>query len=180
MSFFLRHFFRGLVVLVPAAATVWVFYAVFRRIDGLVPLGVPGLGVLATVALVTVIGFLASSFVTRRVFQLVEGLFSRLPLVRLLYGSLRDLVGAFVGEKRSFDRPVVVTLGTGFHGKALGFVTRDSLESFGLPGYVAVYLPQSYNFAGSTLLFPKDQVTPVAAPATEVMAFVLSGGVARG
>lgn len=180
MSFVLRHFFRGLIVLVPAGVTVWVLVAVFRKIDGLVTLRYPGLGVLATFAFVTLIGVLASSFVTKRLFQLVERLFSRLPIVRLLYGSLKDLVGAFVGEKRSFDRPVVVTLGAGFHGKAIGFVTREGLESLGLPGHVAVYLPQSYNFAGCTLLFPGEHVTPIAAPATEVMAFVLSGGVTRG
>ena len=103
----------------------------------------------------------------------------RLPLVRLLYVSTKDLLNAFVGEKRRFDKPVMVTLFPGAGAKALGFVTQESLERFGLSGHVAVYFPQSYNFAGNLVVYPTDQVTPIAADSAEVMAFVISGGVSN-
>jgi uncharacterized membrane protein len=56
-------------------------------------------------------------------------------------------------------------------------LTQESLQRLGLGGMVAVYLPQSYNFAGQLLLFPAEQVTPVTAQSSDVMAFIVSGGV---
>lgn len=59
----------------------------------------------------------------------------------------------------------------------MGFITRDGLEFLSLSDHVAVYFPQSYNFAGSVLIFPSDRVTPVDIDSSEAMAFVVSGGV---
>ena len=85
-----------------------------------------------------------------------------------------------MGEKRRFDQPVLVSLTPGGHGEAVGFVTRTDLEFLGLLDHVAVYFPQSYNFAGHLLVFPKDQVRPLEAESSEVMAFIVSGGVSGG
>jgi uncharacterized membrane protein len=85
-----------------------------------------------------------------------------------------------MGEKRRFDQPVLVSLSPGGHAEAVGFVTRTDLEFLGLLDYVAVYFPQSYNFAGNLLVFPKGQVHPLEAESTEVMAFIVSGGVSGG
>jgi uncharacterized membrane protein len=139
-----------------------------------------GAGFLLTLALITLIGFLASNLVTKRLFDYLEKLFSRLPLVKLLYGSIKDLIGAFVGDKKSFDRPVLVEITPGSGTRVLGFITRDSLEFLGLPGHVAVYFPQSYNFAGNLLIFPAEQVHPLDIDSSEVMAFLVSGGVSGG
>ena len=103
---------------------------------------------------------------------------NRLPFVRLLYSSTRDLLNAFVGEQRRFDKPVLVTLYPGGGARAFGFVTQESLAHFGLADHVAVYLPQSYNFAGTLLVFPTAQVERVAVDSADVMAFIVSGGVA--
>jgi uncharacterized membrane protein len=105
-----------------------------------------------------------------------EQVLGRLPLVKLLYGSMRDLVNAFVGEKKSFDRPVAVTLLAGSGLRALGFVTKDAL-SLGSEELCAVYFPQSYNFAGNLLLVPRAQVEPLGVSGSDLMAFVVSGGV---
>ena len=99
------------------------------------------------------------------------------PFVKLLYTSIKDLIEAFMGEKRRFDQPVLVSLSPGGHGEAVGFVTRTDLEVLGLLDHVAVYFPQSYNFAGHLLVFPKDQIRPLEAESSEVMAFIVSGGV---
>jgi uncharacterized membrane protein len=87
------------------------------------------------------------------------------------------LIGGFVGEKKTFDRPVIVALAPGSDAKAIGFVTQESLDFLGLLDHVAVYLPQSYNFAGNLLVFPRSQVIPLEAPGSEVMAFLVSGGI---
>jgi uncharacterized membrane protein len=137
---------------------------------------VPGAGLVVTVTLITLIGALASSVVGRSAFGFVERLLQSVPLVKLLYASLRDFLAALVGERRSFDQPVVVTLAEG-GAKAFGFVTMDDLEAYGLPGYVAVYFPQSINFAGHLLLFPRERVEALDVDNARFMAFVVSGGV---
>jgi uncharacterized membrane protein len=110
----------------------------------------------------------------------MEGVLIKAPFVKLLYTSIKDLIAAFMGEKRRFDQPVLVSLSPVGHGEAVGFVTRTDLEFLGLLDHVAVYFPQSYNFAGHLLVFPKDQVRPLEAESSEVMAFIVSGGVSGG
>ena len=177
MGHIVKYFVRGLIVFVPAALSVFVLWTVFVKVDGLLGIPFRGAGLVATIALVTVVGFLASNFVTRRAFDLLDGVFQRVPFVKLVYGAARDLVNAFVGERKSFDRPVAVSLGGPDAPKLLGFSTRESLTGIGLPDHVAVYVPQSYAFAGHVLLVPRDQVTPLAAPSAQAMAFIVSGGV---
>jgi len=67
--------------------------------------------------------------------------------VKLIYTSLRDFMAALVGERRSFDRPVLVSLDEHDQLKAVGFITREDLALLGLRDHVAVYMPQSINFA---------------------------------
>ena len=177
MSRLLNYFFKGVVLLAPLAFTVYVCVRVFATIDGWLGIPIPGVGFVVTVVLITLFGFLASSFLTRRMLSMVEGVLERLPFVRLLYSSTKDLLNAFVGEKRRFDKPVVVAPFASGEARALGFVTQDTLATMGMREHVAVYLPQSYNFAGSLLIFPTSAVTPLDAESADVMAFIVSGGV---
>ena len=173
----LNHFFRGLVLLAPLALTIYVCWLVFTTIDRWLGIPIPGVGFLLTIALITLVGFLASNLIARSLLGLVESVLGRLPFVRLLYTSTKDLLNAFVGEKRRFDTPVLVRLtadgGTG----ALGFITQENLERLGIPGHVAVYLPQAYNFAGQMLVVPADRVIRITSNSADVMAFIVSGGV---
>ncbi len=172
-----QYFFKGLLIVVPLALTLFVLYTLFVRIDSLLGMERTGLGLLVVVAATTAIGFFASHFVTRHLFVLVDRLFARLPLVKMLYGAIRDLVGAFVGDRRSFDKPVLVEIVPGSEARVIGFLTRDELDQFGLRDHVAVYLPQSYNFAGNLLVVPRERVTRLAGDSARTMAFVVSGGV---
>jgi uncharacterized membrane protein len=177
MKRFLGYFLNGLLFSAPIALTLYVCYRVFRAVDSWLNLPIPGTGFIATVVIITLVGYLASTFLWKTVFSFVEEAMGRLPFVRYLYTALKDVLGAFVGERRRFDKPVMVTLTADGHARALGFLTQESLQRLGLAGMVAVYLPQSYNFAGQLLLFPADQVAPVTAQSSDVMAFIVSGGV---
>jgi uncharacterized membrane protein len=178
------YFVKGLLIFVPIALTVFLLVWAFTSMDAvfraLFRIEVPGLGLLLTVALVVVIGFIASNFLGRKFFALVEKVFTGLPLVKLLYSAVKDMIEAFAGQKKSFDKPVIASIAPGGAAKVVGFVTRDSLENLGLSDYVAVYLPQSYNFAGNVLLFPKEAVKPLDIESSRAMAFVVSGGVSCG
>lgn len=163
-------------MLVPLAATAYIVWATLSFVDRLLPVGIPGVGFLLTISIVTLVGLLTSNVVGKRVFQFTDRLLSGMPLVKLLYTSIKDLIRAFVGDHTSFDQPAAVALFPG-GARTLGFVTRDALHALGLPDHVAVYFPQSYNFAGQLLVVPKEQVELLDAPSSEVMTFIVSGGI---
>lgn len=180
MSRIVDWFLHGLVFVIPIALTVWLFFAVFSALDSVLGLPIPGVGLLAMLVFITGIGFLTSNYVTRRFLTAFERGLDRLPFAKLLHGSMKDLMSAFVGEKKRFDKPVIVDLAAGGGVKTLGFVTRDSMEVYGMSDAVAVYFPQSYNFAGQVVIVPRSAVHPVSADSADVMAFIVSGGVAGG
>jgi uncharacterized membrane protein len=181
MQRLISYFLQGLVFLVPLGLTMWVVAGVFLAVDGWVrgeaKILFPGAGVLAMLIVVTLVGALSSLLFTRPLFVLFERLISRVPVVKIVYGAVKDLMSAFVGPERRFDRPVVVALDPAAHVRALGFVTRESLDPYGIPDGVAVYFPQAYNFAGQVVIVPRSAVIAVTAPASEVMTFIVSGGV---
>lgn len=172
-----RYFFEGLLFLVPLVVTLYVLWVVFKKIDGLFQFSLPGLGLLVTLATITTVGFIASNFFTRWIILIVDNLFRRVPLVKMIYSALKDLVAAFVGDKKSFQQPVMIELMPGSNVLVLGFITQESLQQFGMTDSVAVYLPQSYNFAGNLIIVPKNQVTPLTVDSGQVMAFIVSGGI---
>lgn len=179
MGKLLGYFARGLVLLAPLGVTIAVLWYVFTSVDGwlgrLVQLP-RGAGFVATVVLITLVGFLGSSFLTRSAVSWLEKAMSRLPFVRLVYGSTKDLLNAFVGEKRRFDKPVLLTLLP--NGALLiGFVTQESLHHLGLLDHVAVYCPHSYAWSGQIYIVPSSQVQPLDVNSADAMAFAVSGGV---
>jgi uncharacterized membrane protein len=173
----LNYFFRGLIILAPAVVTIYVFYLIISQVDQWIGLSIPGAGIAVTVALITLFGFLASTVLARWVESVMDTMFKRLPLIRLVYSSTKDLLDAFVGERRRFDRPVVVTTSADGVEKAFGFVTAETMTRFGLDDHVTVYLPFSYTFTGVIRIYPTAHVKPLKTDSAELMAFVVSGGV---
>ncbi|MGB5283990.1 MAG: DUF502 domain-containing protein [Polyangiales bacterium] len=171
-----RRFAQGLLVLAPVAITVWVVVFTITTLDRWLDTSIPGLGIVIAAAGITVIGYLAGNVVGNKLFSWLESGMRRVPLIRILYNSLRDLFGAFVGSKRKFDKPVAVEINP--HGlKVLGFLTSEHFDDPHLAGHVSVYLPESYNFAGNLIVVPADRVHPLDADGAEFMAFIVSGGV---
>ena len=184
MKKLVAYFVKGLLIFVPIALTVFLLFLTFAKLDGVVSKlfnsNVPGLGLLLTIVLITAIGFLASNFLGKKIFKLIDRIFTGLPLVKLLYSAVKDILEAFAGDKKSFDKPVLAAVGPGSNAKIIGFITRESLENLGLEDYVAVYMPQSYNFAGNVLIFPKEAVQPLEIESSQAMAFIVSGGLSGG
>jgi uncharacterized membrane protein len=176
MKRLIHYFMNGVLFLGPIAATVWVLLATFRVIDGWLRLPVRGAGVLVLILVILGTGFLMSHYFTARILGWFELTLDRLPFFRLLHSSVKDMVGAFVGDKKKFDKPVAVELvpGSGIH--ALGFLVREDAVPE-LKGHVAVYLPQSYNFAGQLLVVPRERITLLALDSAPAMTFIVSGGV---
>ena len=126
-----RNFFEGLFLLVPVVVTIVVVLKVFEVIDGWLNIPIPGLGFLITIILITLAGRLASNVFFKGALGSLEKVLTRTPFIKLVYTSLKDLIEAFMGEKKRFDQPVMVALVPGGHAEAIGFVTRKSMDMFG-------------------------------------------------
>jgi uncharacterized membrane protein len=171
-----RSFAQGLLVLAPVAITTWIVWVTVTTLDRWLDTRVPGLGIVIAAAGITLIGYLTGNVIGNKLVSWLEAGLQRVPLIRILYNSLRDLLGAFVGQKRKFDKPVAVEFNE--HGlKVLGFLTSERFDDPQLAGHVSVYLPESYNFAGNLVVVPKEHVHPLDADGAEFMAFIMSGGV---
>lgn len=177
MNWLLKNFLRGLVIVVPIAVTIYLLVQAFLSLDRILQLTTPGLGIAVLLGATILIGALAGNFAGRRLFAIMERLFTRAPIVRIVYAAIKDLLEAFVGNKRRFDRPVAVSVTDDI--RTFGFITRDDLGELGLPGDVAVYVPFSYTWDGCLLVVPRERVRALDADSANIMALVVSGGVSR-
>lgn len=183
---FLSHFVQGLLVLAPAAITIFIVVKVFGFLSatfGFIPKIVhplldPLIIAVSVVLVIYIIGRVSSSILFTPVYTRIEKDIEKVPLIRIVYSSVKDMMSAFVGSKRKFNRPALITLDKVNGIKQLGFITQESLTDMGIaPEYMAVYLPFSYGFSGKLMIVHKDNVAPLDASATDVMKFVVSGGV---
>jgi len=173
------YFLRGLLLLVPLALTVYIIVMSIRWLDGLVKLNIPGLGLLIILGSITIFGYLGSSFLIQPILNFFERIMVKVPLVRIIYTSLKDLMSAFVGDEKKFQQPVMVDMIPDGTIKRVGFITQQDMTNLGAPGFAAVYFPHSYNFSGNLMLIPREQVRPLALSSTEAMKFIVSGGVSE-
>lgn len=185
-----RTFFTGLAVTLPVVATVyiliWAALATERALDGLLRfvlpqvVYLPGLGVALGVVLVFLVGLLMRSWAARKIFAWIEGLMYRVPLVKTVYGALRDFTEFLSRPKTQGAQQVVLVRLGGTDLRVMGFVTRDDLAGLppgmGEPGMIMVYLPMSYQIGGYTALVPRASVQPVDMSFEEAMRFTLTAG----
>ena len=180
---------RGLVVVLPMALTAWLLWWLGTSIESLLRQVIvlfiparhyrPGMGIAAAVVLLIAAGVLVNAFIVRRLLAAWDRLLDRIPIVKSVYGAVRDFVRMLPagGARRELRRVVLVRFG---EAAAIGFVTRDDAGELGLgpagDGAVAVYFPMSYQIGGYTLLLPRSRVEPLELPIETAMRMVLTGG----
>lgn len=183
---------QGLVAMLPALLTLYILYwlawsaetllgAAFQL---LLPAGwyIPGMGLLAGLVVTFLIGLALNAFLVRKLFGFAEATLNRIPLIKTLYGSVKDFIGFFAARKeREFNQVVAVELefgGTPL--RLIGFVTRSDFTTLpagiGTVGEVAVYLPLSYQIGGYMVIVPRTAVRPLDISTHRAMGFVLTGG----
>lgn len=184
MKQLLNYFLRGLLFVFPIVGTAYIIYAsvnwandTFNELlfDWL-SVNIPGLGILAVFLGLSGVGWLVSKLVRWPAFNYIDRLFNRLPLVKIIYSSLKELSEAFVGENRKFNVPVMAEINENGVMR-FGFITEETFDTNQLSGHVAVYCPHSYNFSGNLYLIPNERVHRLEADPTELMKFVVSAGV---
>ena len=182
MRRYLNYFLSGFLIVAPIGLTAYILFALLRWLDELfagLSFDVPGLGLLVAVLLITAVGFVAKSFLVRPFLIITERVLHRTPLVSIIYSSLKDLFDAFVGDNQKFNRPVLVRLNAADEVFKMGFVTQPSMAAITRDDLLAVYFPHSYNFSGELVLVPIENVTYLELPSSEIMKFIVSGGVSR-
>jgi len=174
---FIRYFFSGTLFIVPLVATGYFIYVSFRWLDDLLNLPYTGLGFAIILFAITAFGYLTTNFAFRTFTGWFDRGMNKIPLVKLIYASIKDLLGAFVGEKKKFNKPVLVEINKENKLYQIGFITQADLTELGLKDMVSVYLPHSYAFSGLHYVVPRDRVTPLNVSGTVAMKYIVSGGV---
>jgi uncharacterized membrane protein len=175
MKKLIGYFLQGILYLVPLAATIYVVVKAVVFVDGLVPVKVPGLGLLIILVVVTISGYLGGSLLIKSLFNLNK-ILEKVPLLKIVYSSVKDLLSAFVGKKKRFTQPVLVKM----EGQVerIGFVTQKDLTYLGVSDQkIGVYIPFSYAVTGNLIIVPKENVTPIDGSSADIMKFIISGGV---
>lgn len=192
----LQLFFQGLIVLAPIGITIWVVISLFNWIDGILPnilhnispslidvntdgslKLIPGLGFIVVVALVLFVGWLSSLFVVGRLVDVLDTVLEKTPGIKFIYSSVKDFLEAFSGNKKKFDKPVLVNVDATDVWR-IGFITQKDSTDFGLINHVVVYVPHSYAISGITYFVPVERVKPVDnVSAADAMKFTVSGGI---
>jgi uncharacterized membrane protein len=178
------YFLQGFLYIAPLGVTIYVLYAIFALVDDpvrrvserLFGAYVPGLGVVAVAALLTLLGWLGSTIIARPFKALIRRFIDRTPLIGTIEGAVRDILSALFAKDRRFSHPVVVRMSGVSDLEKLGFITQEDLAELGLQEKVAVYFPHSYNFSGELFIVPRERVRVVDIPAQEAMKFIVSGG----
>ena len=172
-----RYFFNGTLFIVPMVATIYVIIEAFRWLDSRLELPYPGVGFAIILGAITLFGYFTTNFAFQAFANWFDRLINRIPLVKLLYSSVKDLLAAFVGDKRKFNKPVLVTINKENTIHRIGFITQSDLSEIGLNEMVVVYFPQSYAFAGDHFVVSKENVKPLNIPGSIAMKFIVSGGI---
>ncbi len=185
-----KYFVNGVITIVPIGIVIWVVIQLFNFFDNI--LGrqittidhhyIPGLGLLLTVVLITIAGALTTHWFSRTLFTSVDHLLKRVPFIKSLYGLVKDTVESVVGQRQAFQKVVLLHLPE-TDVELIGFLTRsDGLELFSNGDgveKVAIFIPQSFQMAGVTILVPKDRVKILDIPVEEGVKFVFSGGLSH-
>jgi len=185
--------FQGLVAILPAILTLYILFWLVRSaeivlggmLEVLLPVGWyhPGMGLAAGLVVTFLCGLALNGFLMKRIIFLGETLMNRIPLVKTLYGSLKDFIGFFTAKQDSkFSQVVTVDLDfVGTSMRMIGFVTRkdfsDLPTGIGYEGGVAVYLPMSYQIGGFTVIVPRSTVKAIDISTHHAMGLVVTGGV---
>ena len=191
----LQYFFQGVIIIAPIGITLYVVIWLFNVIDNILPdllyrlfpklmsepngtlRTIPGLGFLLVIILVSLIGWISSSFIVSRIVDVLDKVLEQTPGIKYIYSSVKDFLEAFGGNRRKFDKPVLVSVDVADTWR-IGFITQTDVSQFELGEHVAVYVPLSYALTGVVYFVPKEKIKLLKnINSAEAMKFVISGGV---
>ena len=187
----LQYFLQGLLILAPVAITIYSIYFVVSGIDSWIPIFTHvdangqvhvqnyGIGFVLIIAVIVILGYFSSFFITGRVVSFFDKMLERTPGIKYVYTTTRDFFEAFAGDKKKFTDNVLANVDDNDVWR-VGFITQEDMEEFGLKDYVAVYIPMAYSVAGNVYIIPKQRVRRIEnISASQSMKFAVSGGITK-
>jgi len=178
----LKFFVQGVLVLAPVTITGYLLYLLFDKVDSILRpyVNIPGLGFAILITFVILVGWVSSNFIMGSVLGLFDHWLEKTPGIKFLYSSIKDFFEAFAGEKKKFDKAVLISA---FSDDVwiIGFLTDNEMKKFEMGAdHVAVYVPQAYNFAGQLFILPRNKVKKIEhITSGEAMKYAVTGGVVR-
>ena len=188
----LRPFIKGSMVLLPLLVTVWLVWSALAWLNDLGASALhfvspdlvlfPGVGLLVMLITLMSVGLLFQFNPISWVYQYVEDAFLRLPLVKTLYGAVKDFAAMFDGDKPQAQQVVLVEFEQ--MGQVVGFITSNNIPDAvarvnARKDLVAVYFPMSYMVGGYTLFLPRERLTPVDWSVEDAMRFAVTAGISQ-
>lgn len=187
----MRIFLKGLFALLPILLTLyllgllawWAESSLRAAMLMVVPEEryIPGVGLLLAVLLIMLFGLLVDQYLVKRALDHAELVMQRVPVVKSVYGAIKDFLGYFSSMRRQQMNQVVLVKLPGTPIRVLGLVTREQFndlpDGVGGDDCIAVYLPMSYQIGGYTLILPRDQVEPVDMSIEDGLRFALTAGI---
>ncbi|MDX2188793.1 MAG: DUF502 domain-containing protein [Bacteroidota bacterium] len=172
----ISYFLRGLILVAPIFVTILIIVRSLEWLDGLIPIDIPGIGILIIFVSITILGSLTTTFIVKPIFEVLNTVMENVPGVNFIFKSLKDVINAFGGNSK-FKTPVLVTIDKNSEIKRIGFITESDLKELNLENQVAVYFPDSYGLTGNLYVVPKESVSILNISSSEAMKFIISGGV---
>jgi uncharacterized membrane protein len=185
------YILNGVLVTVPIVIVVYIIYKVLvilsipvttimesdltAREKELVGEEISPLGILILLVVLFLIGFLWAKLISEPLKVRLAKWLDKIPL----YKSIRDLMNAFVGSKKMFNKPVLVKLNADSEVEMIGFITDEDLKELGddQEGKIGVYLPMSYSFSGHLVVVPRRNVKKIDRSSVDIMKYIVSGGI---
>jgi uncharacterized membrane protein len=174
-------FFKGLIVVLPITLTfyllIWASYKIESLFGSSVEwllgqwLYIPGLGIAVTLVFIFLVGVLVNNYITGRFFKWLTDTLEKVPLIKVIYNPLKDLMALIPGKSSGKDKlqKVVLVPLEPMGVEVLGLVTREDLPELPDSNLISVYIPLSYMLGGITVLVAKDKVKKVDIPVDQAL-----------
>ena len=185
-----NYFITGVLVLIPIGVTVYLtlfFIKIFAKIlpqeinpNNYLPYSVPGLEIIISIIVITVIGWLSLSFLGKKLVKLVNDIFKRIPFLRTVYSAIGQMTQSFAQSRKSKKKSVVLVEYPRKGSWAVGFATQENtgeIASKTNKDLVNVFVPTTPNpTSGFLLMFPKDEVIYLDMSFEDASKFIVSAG----
>lgn len=185
---FKKVFLAGLILILPATVTIYILVYTFNIVDSflgnilvsIIGHKIPGLGFLATIVIIYLVGLVATNVVGKKIFAAIESMFCSLPVVKPLYTSIQQIIDAFSSQKKGIFESVVMLEYPRKGLYAVGFKTMEGvgeIQEKTDEEVLNVFLPTTPNpTSGFLLMVPKRDVIPLEMSVEEALKLIVSGG----
>ena len=185
-----NYFITGVLVLIPIGVTVYLtlfFIKIFSKIlpqeinpNHYLPYSIPGLEIIISIIVITVIGWLSLSFLGKKLVKLVNDIFKKIPLLRTVYSAIGQMTQSFAQSRKSKKKSVVLVEYPRKGSWAVGFATQENtgeIASKTNKDLVNVFVPTTPNpTSGFLLMFPKDEIIYLDMSFEDASKFIVSAG----